>query len=93
MNHDGYLRIKRGALAEGLRGTARALRRPIKNGKTFFQLVADGTVADVAARALIEVLRKESLQREALRARFAGRKRPSRDVFEEMGAPMLDEKE
>jgi hypothetical protein len=78
---------------EGLRGTSQALRRPIKNGKTFFALVKEGGSADGAARGLAEIIRTEFHQREALRKRLAGRKRPSREVFTEIGAPMLDEKE
>ena len=78
---------------EGLRGTSQAMRRPIKNGKNFFELVKEGSPADSAARGLIEIVRSEFGQREALRKRLAGRKRPSREVFGEMGAPMLDEKE
>jgi transcriptional regulator with XRE-family HTH domain len=78
---------------EGLRGTSQALRRPIKNGKNFFELVKEGSPADSAARGLIEIVRSEFHQREALRNRLAGRKRPSREAFGEIGAPMLDEKE
>jgi len=78
---------------EGLRGTSQALRRPIKNGKNFFELLEDGNPADTAARSLIEIVRSEFRQREALRNRLAGRKRPSREAFGEIGAPMLHEKE
>ena len=78
---------------EGLRGTSQALRRPIKNGKNFFNLIEEGAPADTAARSLIEIIRSEFRQREALRNRLAGRKRPSREAFGDMGAPMLDEKE
>jgi transcriptional regulator with XRE-family HTH domain len=78
---------------EGLRGTSQALRRPIKNGKNFFELVGAGNPAEKVARTLVEIVRTESNQREALRRRLAGRKRPSREAFDEVGAPMLDEKE
>ena len=78
---------------EGLRATSETLRRPIQGGKNFFQMVEEGTAADTAARRLIEIVRGELLQREALRKRLAGRKRPSREAFREMGTPMLDEKE
>jgi hypothetical protein len=80
-------------VVEGLRGTSQAMRRPIKDGKNFFELVKDGSPADTAARGLIEIVRSEFRQREALRKRLAGRKRPSRDVFGDIGAPMLNEKE
>lgn len=78
---------------EGLRGTSQAMRRPIKNGKSFFELVKEGSPADSAARGLIDIVRSEFRQREALRNRLAARKRPSREAFGEIGAPMLDEKE
>jgi predicted transcriptional regulator len=78
---------------EGLTATSRAMRRPIKNGKNFFELVQEGHPADTVARSLIEIVRSEFLQREALRNRLAARKRPSREAFGEIGAPMLDEKE
>jgi len=78
---------------EGLKGTSQTMRRPIKDGKNFFDLIKEGSPADTAARDLIEIIRREYRQREALRKRLAGRKRPSRDVFEDIGAPMLNEKE
>lgn len=78
---------------EGLRATSQALRRPIRNGKTFFDLVREGAPAESAARGLIQIIRTENNQREALRKRLAGRKRPSREAFGEIGAPMLHEEE
>jgi len=77
---------------EGLRGTSEALRRPIRNGKSFFALVGEGGLAENAARTLVEIVRTETRQRQALEKRLAGRKRPAREVFEEVGAPMLDER-
>lgn len=77
---------------EGLTGTSQVLRRPIRNGKSFFDLVREGSPADSAARTLVEIVRGELRQREALRNRLAGRKRPEREAFEEIGAPMLDER-
>jgi hypothetical protein len=78
---------------EGLRATSQAMRRPIKDGKNFFELIKDGSPPDIAARGLIEIVRSEFRQREALRKRLTGRKRPTRDVFGDIGAPMLNEKE
>jgi transcriptional regulator with XRE-family HTH domain len=79
---------------EGLRGTSSALRRSIKSGKTFFQLVKAGASAEDAARSLVRMLRVEAGQREALQKRLAGRKRrPSREVFEDFGVPTLNEEE
>jgi transcriptional regulator with XRE-family HTH domain len=79
---------------EGLRGSSSALRRPIKNGRTFFQLVKQGSSAEDAARSLVRMLRVEANQREALQKRLAGRKhRPSREIFEDFGVPTLNEEE
>jgi len=77
---------------EGLRGTAEVLRRSIRNGKSFFALVAEGRSAESAARTLVEIVRTEARQRQAIKERLAGRKRPTREAFEELGAPMLDER-
>lgn len=79
---------------EGLRGTSSALRRPIRGGKTFFQLVQQGASPEDAARALVRMLRVEAEQRQALQKRFASRqRRPSREVFEDFGIPILNEEE
>jgi hypothetical protein len=77
---------------EGLRGTAEVLRRSIRNGKSFFALVAEGGSAESAARTLVEIVRTEARQRQAIKERLAGRKRPTREAFEELGAAMLDER-
>lgn len=78
----------------GLRGTSSALRRPIRGGKTFFQLVKQGASSEDAARALVRILRVEADQRESLQKRLGGRKRhPSREVFEDFGVPLLNEEE
>lgn len=79
---------------EGLRGDSRVLRRPIKRGKAFFQLVREGGSAGEAARVLVAMLRVEAEQRAALQKRLAGRKRrPSREIFEDFGVPTLNEGE
>jgi hypothetical protein len=77
---------------EGLTGTSQDLRRPIRNGKNFFDLVREGGSAEDVARTLIDIVRTELRQRRALKNRLAVRKRPSRETFEEVGAPMLDER-
>jgi hypothetical protein len=76
---------------EGLTTTGQLLRRPISEGKNLFEFVREGRSAEAAARTLIHVIRQELRQREALRTRLAGRPRPSRDAYEDIGAPMLDE--
>ena len=78
---------------EGLMATSRILRRPIKNGKNFFQLVRGGASPENLALALIEIVRTESRQRDSLKKRLVGRKRPSRESLREIGAPMLDGEE
>lgn len=77
---------------EGLAGQSRVFHRSIKNGKNFFEIVKEGGSACNAARTLVEIIRTESRQREALRYRLAGRRRPSREAFEDIGTPMLDER-
>jgi len=77
---------------EGLTGASQVLRRPIRDGKNFFALVKEGNSADGVAQTLVEIVLRESSQREALRKRLAGRPRPEREAFEEIGAPMLDER-
>lgn len=77
---------------EGLRGTSQILHRPIRNGQNFFDLVGQRDSAESVARTLVEILRGESRQRQAIRDRLAGRKRPAREAFDDIGAPMLDER-
>jgi transcriptional regulator with XRE-family HTH domain len=77
---------------EGMIGMSSALRRPIRNGKNFFDLVREGGCAEDTAQTLAEIVRGEIRQRQALKVRLARRKRPAREAFEEVGAPMLDEK-
>ncbi len=77
---------------EGLTGSSESLHRAVRDGKDFFDLVREGRSANTAARTLIEVVRTELSQREALKNRLKGRKRPSREAFDEIGAPMLDER-
>lgn len=61
----------------------------------FEAVIAEGRtlLAEYPTLSLKTPNQVEFHQREALRNRLAGRKRPSREVFEEIGAPMLDEKE
>jgi transcriptional regulator with XRE-family HTH domain len=77
---------------EGLRGTSEALRRPIRDGKSFFSLVGEDGSAESAARMLVDIVRTETRQRQALEKRLAGRKRLPREAFEDVGTPMLDER-
>jgi hypothetical protein len=76
---------------EGVRGTSQTLRRPIRNGKTFLDLIRAGDSAESAARGLIQIVRAENTQRALLQKRFAGRKRPPKEAFERIGNPVLNE--
>jgi transcriptional regulator with XRE-family HTH domain len=76
--------------AEGLSSASRALRRPIKGGKTIFDIVRDGGSAEEAAATLILVLRRELEERRMLADRFVGR-RTIGDNSADYGVPMLDE--
>ena len=77
---------------EGLQATAQLMRRPISNGKNLFEIIRDGGSAEAAARALVDIVRRELKQREVLKSRLAKRTRPTREDFQDLGAPMLDEK-
>jgi transcriptional regulator with XRE-family HTH domain len=77
---------------ESLALTPRVLRRPIRDGKNFFELVREGGSAEGAAGRLVEIVRGEARERETLKKRLAGRARPVREAFEDIGSPMLEEK-
>jgi transcriptional regulator with XRE-family HTH domain len=77
---------------EGLEATAHVMRRPITDGKSFFDIVREGGYAEPTARVLIDIVRREMKQREQLKARLANRARPAHKDFRDAGAPMLDEK-
>lgn len=77
---------------EGLEATAHVVRRPITNGKNLFDIIRDGGSAEAAARTLVNIVRRELQQRERLKERLTNRARPTRDDFQDVGAPMLDEK-
>lgn len=77
---------------EGLQATAHVMRRPIADGKNLFDIVRDGGSAEAAARTLIDIVRRELKQRDNLKSRLATRARPTREDFQDLGAPMLDER-
>jgi DNA-binding XRE family transcriptional regulator len=77
---------------EGIEPTAHIMRRPIVNGENLFDIIRNGGSAEAAARTLIDIVRRELKQRERLKARLANRVRPTREDFQDVGAPMLDEK-
>jgi hypothetical protein len=69
------------------------LRRPINSGKNFFEIIRDGGSAETAGQTLIEIVRRELSQRESLRSKLSGRAPPTREDFQDLGAPMLDERD
>jgi transcriptional regulator with XRE-family HTH domain len=75
---------------EGLTSPSQLLRRPIKGGKTFFDLVREGGSAENAVRELVARVRRELIQRQVLAARLANRKRPA-VPWEDYGSPILNE--
>lgn len=76
--------------AEGLTTTNQMLRRSMKGGKSFFDIVRFGGSAEEAARTLVQMNRKELEQRKALDARLSERKRPP-VIHRDLGVPSLDE--
>jgi hypothetical protein len=76
--------------AEGLTLPSQLLRRPIKDGKTFFDILHEGGSAENAIRELVSRVRRELVQRQMLSARLANRKRPA-SPSEDYGSPILDE--
>lgn len=75
---------------EGLTSPSQLLRRPIKGGKSFFELVREGGSAENAIRDLVSRVSRELLQRQVLAARLENRKRPE-IPWEDYGSPVLDE--
>ncbi len=75
--------------SHGLSASAQLLRRPVKFGKTLFEIVREGGSGEAAAYDLIRRIKRESQQRQTLATRLAGRKRT--ETGEDYGAPMMDE--
>jgi DNA-binding XRE family transcriptional regulator len=68
------------------------LRRSIHKGKNLLEIARDGGSAKEAAQSLIEIIRRENRQMEALKAQLADRSRLSREDFEDIGIPALNER-
>jgi hypothetical protein len=75
--------------SHGLNTSAQLLRRPIKSGKTLFEIVREGGSGEAAAYDLIRRIKNELQQRQTLATRLAGRKRT--ETGEDHGAPIMDE--
>lgn len=76
--------------AAGLADTPQLLRRKLAGGKTLLEITQEGGSAKDAARALVQMVEHEIVQRKILDARLAKRKRVPIDVAD-IGLPMLDE--
>lgn len=75
----------------GLQVTIHVMRRPIREGKNFFEIVRNGASAEAAATSLIEIARREQQQRDQLKARLTDRVGPTQPDMQDLGTPMLDE--
>ena len=75
----------------GLAQKLSVLRRTISGGKSFFELVRDGSNPEATARVLVSTIQRELDQRRRLDARLANRTGKRVDV-DDIGAPHLDEK-
>jgi DNA-binding XRE family transcriptional regulator len=75
---------------QGLAQKVSVLRRPISDGKNFFDLVRLGSQPDTIAHALVKAIQDEMAQRRRLEQRLANRKRKPVNI-EEIGSPHLDE--
>jgi transcriptional regulator with XRE-family HTH domain len=58
---------------EGVRSNAALLKRKFANGRTLMQVAQAGESAREAALALIQIHKREAVQRERMNARFANR--------------------
>ena len=65
------------------------VRRKLSNGKTLMESVRDGGSAEEAARSLLRVAEKETMQRETLQLRLGNRTAPRE--LSDVGVPMLNE--
>jgi DNA-binding transcriptional regulator YiaG len=75
--------------SHGLGTSAQLLRRPIRSGKTLFEIVREGGSGEAAAYDLVTRIKRELQQRQTLATRLAGRKRT--ETGEDHGAPIMDE--
>lgn len=76
--------------AEGLENPVYALRRKLRDGKSFFDIVREGGDALGAADAFVMMVRKESNQRAQLDEMLGGRKNRKIGTAS-LGVPMLSE--
>jgi transcriptional regulator with XRE-family HTH domain len=72
---------------EGIAGDASLLKRKISNGRTLLQVAQSGESARDAALLLVQMYRREAIQRERMRARFANRAKTSATSDFDLPAP------
>ncbi len=76
---------------EGLANNASVMRRKLPGGQTLFESVRGGHPADVAASALVAMVKRELAQRQAVTGRLTNRTRKPIDAGD-IGAPHFDER-
>jgi hypothetical protein len=76
--------------AHGFAQKVSVLRRTISGGKSFFELVRDGSDPEAVAHILVHILQREFDQRKRLDVRLANRPHKRVDLHN-VGAPHLDE--
>ncbi|MBM0106491.1 hypothetical protein JM946_17315 [Steroidobacter sp. S1-65] len=77
--------------AAGLAQNARVLRRPLFEGKNFFELVRGGSQPDTIAHMLVAMIQDEVAQRRRLEDRLSSRT-PKLVYVDELGSPHLNER-
>jgi predicted transcriptional regulator len=77
--------------AEGLTNRSSVIGRKVARGKTFLELVREGTPATDAAAMLVSLIKKERAQGESVSIRLS-RREPKAVDASDIGAPHLDER-
>jgi transcriptional regulator with XRE-family HTH domain len=75
---------------KGVKPTSRMLARSLLHGKSFLQLIADGSQGPEAAERLIKLEQRSNKARTAL-AEVLGDRKASRPVVSDVGAPFFNE--
>jgi predicted transcriptional regulator len=77
--------------AEGLTNRSSVIGRKVARGKTFLELVREGTPPTDAAAMLVSLIKKERAQGESVSIRLS-RREPKAVDASDFGAPHLDER-
>lgn len=76
---------------EALTLNGHILKRKISNGKTLFEIAANGGSSKEAAQTLVKILRKESEQRKLLASRLQTRAKPTINSYD-IGILLINER-